>query len=207
MLTRHIIQLDMLRPEPTPRIHVKQGDTLSRNVEIRLLSDGTPWEIPEGAKPVIRYFSHDPDTGKLGRGIYDTMPNGQPAWRYSGNVLEFFPVPAMLARPGIVRTDIAFLVGERTIGTFDFEFYVNPSPADGTEPQAQNYYRVTTLEQINKELESLPEIRGDVAEMYPQVEQLIQSVALLQQARSDADRMLANLEQEILELKRIVNEL
>lgn len=45
-----------------------------------------------------------------------------PAFYLKGNIM---PVPQMLARPGIVQTDIALVVADETIATFSVKFYVN----------------------------------------------------------------------------------
>ena len=66
-----------------PKIEAIQDDKYSRNVEISLVTDGTPWPIPTGATAVVNYVKAD-GTG----GEYDTMPNGETAcltalWRIS----------------------------------------------------------------------------------------------------------------------------
>ena len=177
----HNISLDMLEPGIPPRIQVKQGDSMSRNVRITLLAGGEPWPVPEGAEPLIRYFAQDPESGEPIRGLYDTLPTGDPAWSCGENQLDILTVPQMFAVPGIVQTDVALRVDADTIATFNFEFYVNQAPANGTEPQAQDYYKIFTLEQLNS------------------------AITALQEWQVGADRLIAYLEHEVFELARIVH--
>lgn len=183
MQITHKITLDLMHPEVTARIPVKQGDALSRNLEVTLLCDGEPWLIPAEVSPLVRWCACDPATGESAGGIYDTLPNGTHAWNYSQNQLDLLLVPQMFDLPGVVRADVALVQGERVLATFDFEFYVNRSPADGTEPQAQSYYKVASLDQINA------------------------AISALQEWQAGADALLANLEHEVFELKRIINEM
>ena len=155
MLINHTFSLDLLQPGVTTRIQVKQGDTLSHGLTILLMQGSEPWMIPAGAAPVLRWAAHDPDSGRSAQGIYDTLPTGSHAWTQAGNQLDFITVPQMFALPGIVQADIAFIQGEKTLATFNFEFYVNPAPADGTEPEVHSYYKVASLDQINAAIGAL----------------------------------------------------
>ncbi len=157
MLINHTITLDLMRPGTPPRIQVKQGDTLTHSLKILLLCDGEPWLAPDDAAPVLRWASNDPGSCQGAHGIYDTLPNGVHAWILTQNQLDFITVPQMFALPGIVQADIVFVQDDKTLATFNFEFYVNPAPADGTEPEAQSYYKVATLDQINSAITALEE--------------------------------------------------
>lgn len=183
MLITHKIALDMMRPETPPRIHVKQGDAMTRSLEVTLFCDGEPWLIPGNVTPLVRWRACEPGSGEAACGIFDTLPSGGPAWNYSQNQLDLVLVPQMFALPGLVQADVALVNGEKTLATFNFEFYVNQAPANGTEPQAMNYYKVVTLEQIN------------------------QAIGALQEWQTGADRLLAHLEHEIFELRRQIEEL
>lgn len=155
MYINHDISIDMADPGPTPRVCVKQGDVMSRNVRIHLYENGQPWEIPMEAQAVIRYRVYDPETQTHSTGIFDTVEDASMAYAFAGNQIEVMPVGAMLAKPGLVTVDLVLLCEGRSLATFDFEFYVNRCAADGTEPQAQSYYRVTTLDAINAEFDAL----------------------------------------------------
>lgn len=140
----HEIDLDLRSPGQTPRIQVKQGDVFTRNVAISLYSGGEPWQIPSGISVVIRY--HAPN----GEGLYDTLPNGFVAWKAEGNTISITLAPQMLICHGVVTADVVIIDNDYVLGTGSFEIYVNLAPANGTEPQAQDFYKVTTLEQINE---------------------------------------------------------
>lgn len=187
MLIKHTLSLDMYCPENSPRLQVKQGDTLSHSLEIQLLAGGEAWEIPGDARPVIRWFACNPDTGETAQGIYDTLPDGIRAWNFTGNQLDIIPVPQMFAMPGIVQADVVFTRGIETLATFNFECYVNCAPADGTEPEAQSYYKVLTLDQVNAAITGFD--------------------TRLTEYQAQTDYLLSQLEHRIFGLERIVNEM
>lgn len=144
MVIVHEIDLDLQNSGQTPRIQVKQGEVFSRQVAIRLYAGGEPWQIPEGESVVIRYH------GPCGEGLYDTLPNGAAAWQAEGNILTVHLAPQMMTCHGVIQADVLFVHQDYVLATANFEIYVNLAPAAGTEPTAQNYYNVTTLEQINE---------------------------------------------------------
>lgn len=181
MLINHKFSMDFQKPETPVRIQVKQGDNRARALEILLFDGGEPWNIPAGVTPLVRWAASDPDTGASASGIYDTLPSGINAWNYAENQLDLIPAPQMFALPGLVQADVALIQEDKVLATFNFEFYVNRAPANGTQPEVQNYYKVSTLEQLNTQLTHLEtlitELREDmesaVAELEAQVEELI----------------------------------
>lgn len=177
MLINHELTLDLRNPTAPERIHVKQGDTLTHGLQITLFDNGEPWPIPAEAAPVIRWLACDPESGETALGIYDTLPSGNPAWTAAENQLELVMIPEMFALPGIVQTDVAFVAGDKILATANFEFYVNRSPANGTEAEARSYYKVATLEQINEALEA---VQRTQAELDMQLAHLTDRVAALE---------------------------
>ena len=151
MILDHSISVDLLRPVIPPRIQVKQGDTLAHGVTILLFANGAPWDIPQNTIPVIRWFAFDPATGESAQGTYDTLPNGVHAWQYSHNELNLVMKPGMFDMPGLVQADVALTVGETVLATCNFEFYVNPSPANGTEAD----YKTWPTNEMNYELRAV----------------------------------------------------
>lgn len=178
MLITHKLSLDLMQPGAPQRIQVKQGDTLSRCLEISLFSGGEPWPIPEGVTPLVRWRVCELSTGRTASGIYDTLPNGSPAWNYAQNQLDLMLAPQMFALPGAVRCDVALIQGAKRLATFDFEFYVNRAAVNGTEPQIQDYYNVATLDQINAAIDNANRLLDD---LYHRVTQLTQRVEILEQ--------------------------
>lgn len=144
MFIVHEIELDLRNPGQMPRVQVKQGELFSRQIAIRLYAGGEPWQIPQGESVVIRYH------GPCGEGLYDTLPNGAVAWQAEGNILTVHLTPQMMTCHGVIQADVLFVHQDYVLATGSFEIYVNLAPTTGTEPQAQNYYHVSTLDQINE---------------------------------------------------------
>lgn len=126
MLITHEIHMDLVKREALPRIHVKQGDVLSRNLQLRLYVNGKAWTVPGDVSVVIRYRGWDPESLTCTHGMYENLPDGTPAAMFSGNVLEILPSEEMLAHPGLVTVDVLLARGEKKLATFDFEICVNP---------------------------------------------------------------------------------
>ena len=83
--------------------------------------------------------------------------------------------------------DVALVAEDSTLATFNFEFYVNPSPADGTEPEAVHYYNLATLGQINDAIGELQAFR--------------QAMEL---RMDNADQRIGDLELDVLDLRGAV---
>lgn len=155
MIVTHEIDIDLIHPGTAPRIQVKQGDVMTRNVLINLYANGAAWTISADASVVIRYSAHDADGLAVTHGIYDTMEDGSPAYIFTGNQLEVMPISDMMAYPGLVTVDVLLAEGEKMLATFNFEIYVNRAAAEGSDAEAAGYYRVASLETINAELDAL----------------------------------------------------
>lgn len=155
MQLTHTIDIDLMNPVAPERIQAKQGENLSRRILLRLFANGESWAIPAGAAPVIRYHIHDLEGGEDSSGIYDQFSDGADACLISENTVLLMPLPQMFQKHGIVFLDLALNMDGITLATCNFEIYVNPAPADGTEAAVQSYYRVATLAQINSELDDV----------------------------------------------------
>lgn len=176
MLITHKFSLDLTRPESPRQIQVKQGDAMTHSLEILLFSDGEPWLFPAGVTPLVRWYGCDVGSGQSACGIFDTLPNGSTAWNCSQNQLDLVLPPQMFALPGVVRADVALVQGEKVLGTANFEFYVNQAPVNGTEPQFRDYYKLTTLEEINKAIASLQNQQQAFDQSLAYVERDIQEI-------------------------------
>ncbi len=99
------------------------------------------------------------------------------------NHLRIILPPQMMAMPGLVLADLVLVTPAKTLATFNFEFYVNPAVVTGSSPEAGSFYKLSSLDQINA------------------------AIAALQAWQADTDRLIAHIEQEVFELKRIVNEM
>ena len=153
----HEISLDLVDQAEVPRIRVKQGDTYTRQVALCLTADGEPWTIPDDASAVIRYRFCGTGPADTAQGIYDTLPDGTLAWEAADNTVTVTLVPQITAQYGTVQADVAFIQGDGILATCNFEIYVNQSPATGAETEAQSYYNVITLDQINAQFQVLTE--------------------------------------------------
>lgn len=155
MQLTHTIDMDLMNPGAPVRIQAKQGENLARRVQLQLFADGESWDIPAGATPVIRYHIHDLEGGEDSGGLYDRFEDGTSACLVSGNTVLLMPLPRMFQKHCIVFLDLILTLDGVTVATCNFEFYVNPAPADGTEAAVENYYRIATLEQINEALDAM----------------------------------------------------
>ncbi len=150
MILVNKITMDLTNRGATPVVSCKQGDT-RRQVDISLMSDGQQWVIPENITPVVRFCKAD---GKSG--IYDTLPDGTtPAGKYFGNVLKIQLAPQMLTCPGLTRMDVVLMQSvSHVLTTFSIDLLVNAAVTEGVDTSSQDYYKCTTMEQINAALDA-----------------------------------------------------
>ena len=128
MVVTYGIDIDLVNPGQTQRIHVKQGDMLSRCIDIRLLENGKDWQIGRNTTAVIRYCAQDPDNLVTDHGLYDTLDDGSPAYMVAGNLISIIPIGAMTENPGLVTVDVLLVDGAKKVSTFNFEIYVHRAP-------------------------------------------------------------------------------
>ncbi len=131
MLITHEVDIDLVNPGPAPRIQVKQGDVMTRNVRINLYANGTEWNIAGDVSAVIRYSAYDTGNQMLTHGMYDTLEDGSLAYLFMGNALEIMLLGDMMARPGLVNVDVLLVEGAKKLATFGFEICVSQAPVAG----------------------------------------------------------------------------
>ena len=107
------------------KIEATQDDKYSRDVQITLVADSVPWEIPDGVTAVVNYVKPD-GTG----GEYDTMPNGETAWSTSGNVLTVKLAPQVLTVAGTVQMGVTLIMEHKEINTFQIAIDVHKNVAN-----------------------------------------------------------------------------
>ena len=96
---KHIIcELTGYRPGT---VDVSQGDRGSRAVNCRLLENGAPWMIPEGATARVAYTLPDGTEG-----LYDALPDGSPAWEIIGNIVTVELADQLMAQAGMALMSI-----------------------------------------------------------------------------------------------------
>ena len=104
-ITKHII-CELTGYSPST-ISVSQGDRMAREISCRLLENGVPWLVPEGARVVAAYTLPDGT-----RGSYDAMPDGSPAWAVAGNIITVALIDPLTMLPGATELSIVLLGGE-----------------------------------------------------------------------------------------------
>ena len=96
---KHIIcELTGYRPGA---VDVSQGDRGSRAVSCRLLENGAPWMIPEGATARVAYTLPDGTEG-----LYDALPDGSPAGEIIGNIVTVELADQLMAQAGMAQVSI-----------------------------------------------------------------------------------------------------
>lgn len=85
-------------------VDVSQGDRRSRVVRCRLLENGKPWIIPEGARVLVSYQLPDGTPRS-----YDTMPDGSPAGQVEGHTVTAKLSDQLTISAGAVAMSIVLL--------------------------------------------------------------------------------------------------
>lgn len=85
-------------------VDVSQGDRGSRAVSCRLMENGAPWMIPEGATARVAYTLPDGTEG-----LYDRRPDGSPMWEISGNIVTVELADQLMAQAGMVQMSILII--------------------------------------------------------------------------------------------------
>lgn len=126
MIITHKIKMDLAYRGVTPQIDVVQDDKYSRSLEISLLYNGTPWEIPSGATAVVHYTRPD-GTG----GNYDALQNGNLAYTISGNTVTIMLAPQLFVIPGTVQFSVGLEADGAELNTFVIFAVVHQNPGAG----------------------------------------------------------------------------
>lgn len=159
MLVDHKLIMDLATHNPTPIVHIKQGDVWAHAIVLTVYEAGEAWtgawRIPASGETaevnaVVRYRKPDGYCG-----TYDKMPNGSPAVTANGNTLTIALAPQLAAVPGMVDVDIQINAPQtvtvtytRTIAIFNIRLKVEAHPMN-TQNVEGNNYECTTLQEIN----------------------------------------------------------
>lgn len=121
-VTKHIIvELTGQRPG---LVEVALADRDSRAVSCRLLENGAPWLIPEGA--AIRVAYRLPDGTE---GLYDTI-DGSPAWEIAGNIVTVRLIDQIMAKSGVGEIIVVILGADGgQLATWPVRVCVSGNPA------------------------------------------------------------------------------
>lgn len=138
------INLDLQRPNFATEVDAMQDDGETRALEVSLTSGGTPWNVPEGAAPMVVF--RRPNYTK---GMYDQLADGSPAISVDGNTVTVVLSRQMLAVPGQVRASLQFEDAQlNMLTTFPFKINVQANPYGG----AQSVQDVVRLQWLEDEL-------------------------------------------------------
>lgn len=119
MILTHKITLSLDHQGERQIIDVVQGDT-ARAVEITLLENGEPWQIPE--YPLVSIYYRRAPSG-VG-GVYDTLPDGSEAFSVDGNKLTIGVGEPITTIPGMVEVQVSLWDGGLELNSFSIWFHV-----------------------------------------------------------------------------------
>lgn len=133
MLITSTISSDLMTPGFPPLVYAVQGEQYSRQITMHLYDGGLPWTVPGGVYIAMRYSK--PDGTK---GYYDTLPDGSRAWSASGNQVNIFVAPQMLAVPGFVTAQLEVSRNQSILASFSLRLKVEANPAAALQ-QSEDY--------------------------------------------------------------------
>lgn len=129
------IRLSLDRRGVEEVIDAVQGDENSRCVEIVLIQNGAPWNVPDGSTAQIGYKREDGSGG-----TYDTMDDETLAYKYQGNVLTIALAPQVLIAPGKVGVTVCIIQDGVKLNTFSL--CVNVQPNNGLQNNGKDTYKL-----------------------------------------------------------------
>ena len=135
MIVTHNITMDLVRRDVTPKIDVVQDDKYSRDLEVALMENGVPVDVPQSSKVMILFEKAD---GK--GGAYDTMPDGAKAWSIKGNRVTVKLAPQVCTAAGKAALTFVLLDEESELSSFAVEIWVQKRP--GLQKTSENYTMV-----------------------------------------------------------------
>lgn len=140
------ITVNLNNPGQRQRIYASIGDSGTRAVEVKLITNDGDWLVPEGVSCVIRFAKADGH-----QGVYYTLPDGSNAWNAKGNVLTVGIAAQVLTCPGIVAVSAQLVSGTESLGIFGFDIHVVHDQLADLE-ESSDYFSVDDLEEINAAL-------------------------------------------------------
>ncbi len=130
------IKMDLANLSRRITIDVMQDDRSSRELRISLYNGKAPCTPPPDCTVLVRYHKADGKTG-----LYDTLPDGTPAWSISGNTVTVALAPQVCTVPGAVELVVSLLWGGAQLSSFAIGLQVHPQP--GKNPRSEDYFSVT----------------------------------------------------------------
>lgn len=158
MRVTNTIKIDFTSPGIPPKITAVAGDVNSRQLHVLLFDGGAAFQAPVNASAVVRYRRSDGHGG-----AYDTLPDGSSAITWNGNRSEMDVVlaPAVAAAPGGIILDVLISTTDAQLATFSVLLEILKNPSIGTEPDPEDYYKITSFAGFTQALERmLPKAGG-----------------------------------------------
>lgn len=152
------ITINLNNPGQRQRIYASVGDSGTRAVEVKLITNDGDWHIPDGVSCVIRFAKADGH-----QGVYYSLPDGSNAWTVSGNVLTCVLAEQVLTCPGIVEVSAMLAHGTERLGVFGFDIHVAHDAMAELEASS-DYFSIESLEEINA---AFAEITSDLGRKAP----------------------------------------
>ncbi len=150
---RHKLTLDLQQRSVPPILHLKQGDSMTRELYLRLTNGTEPWIPPqEDIIYQIAYCKMD-HTG----GCYDSLPDSTPACCVEDGGLVLQIHPQMLSVAGLVVCELRML-NNQGAQLSTFSFFLDLEPNATANIKSEDYYRFTSLDRLRNDL-------GDPAEL------------------------------------------
>lgn len=151
------ITLDLLRPSPPQFIYAKQGESLSRTAEIKLLNGGVEWEVPSGAQFIVCYAKEDGKGGKYTEISEDG--NTIAAAESDGNTITVnFPKQAFTCA-GNVCCEVRILSESSILSTFTFYLKVQPSPESSIE--SEDFFGGISADELREDIGDLSNLKTE----------------------------------------------
>lgn len=129
MIVTHKMKMDLVDKSGKSIIDVTQGDSV-RVLELELLEQGAPWQIPGDLHVIVRYDKADGSNG-----CYDMLPDGTSAWEVRNNKLYITLAPALCGTKGYADMQITLVQGLEQVSTFVIGLDVDAEVVGGGEPE------------------------------------------------------------------------
>lgn len=137
MIIKHKLDIDLSQRGCDPIIHISQGDAGSHEILFRITKNRQRWRPPAGLSVLVHY-SNSFHSG----GTYDTLPDGNPAWKLSRDCLSITLIPEIMALPGSVHVVVTLLHGGTALSAFHLRLMVQ-GLATAASPVLTNYSNIT----------------------------------------------------------------
>jgi len=126
------IRLDAGKPGSQASIHVKQGESRSRQLSIYLYNNSVPYKIENGVTAVLRAIKPDLTL------VYDDC-------EISGNIIKHLMTAQMLAVPGTVNCELTLYgAGGEVLFTPQFDVYVSDTLLSDDDIVSSNEFSALT---------------------------------------------------------------